>query len=106
MKKKSTYRTGIIASGREGYAIAGRGFILSPDGEDEDRYVTLEELQENLAKEPEMLEMLAAAKSVHDTYDPQTEALVLVSREKAIHVLLVSRAGLKVLGEIDFIPTT
>lgn len=101
----ASHHAGVIGSAREGYAIAGRGFVLSLDEKDEDRYVTLEELRENLAAEPEMLGMLAVAEPTHNTYDPKAEALVLIGRGNAIHVILVSRAGLRVLGQIDFIPT-
>lgn len=98
----STHRTAFITRAREGYEIAGRGFVLSMDDEDEDRYVTLEELRESLSREPEMLGLLDAVQAVHDTYDPQREALVLVSREEAIQVLLVHRGGLTALGQVEF----
>ena len=102
MRRATADRASLVESGREGYGIAGRGFILSMDDEDEDRYVTLDELRESLRNEPEMLGLLDAAKATYDTYDPETEALVLVSQEEAIHVLLADRAGLRVLGQIDF----
>ena len=75
------------------------------EGEDEPRYVTLADLREALSAEPEMLGMLDAAQPAHDSYDPQTEALVMVCSAKAIHVVLVGGAGIRVLGQIDFIPT-
>lgn len=86
--------------------MAGRGFVVLRVDESAVHYATLSDLREGLQEEVAVVGLLDTAQLVYDTYDPETEALVLDFRTEALTALLVRADRAEVLGSVDFMKTT
>jgi hypothetical protein len=93
----------IRASAREGFRIAGRGVLVMFDDEDLERYSTVEDLREVLAKAPELEGLVQVAEEAVAAYDPEREAVVLESRYEAVSVILVRETEVVTLGTLAFV---
>jgi hypothetical protein len=74
---------------RDCYLVAGRGAVVTLNGEDETRYSTFEELRGVLVAAPELERLIEVAEGAVATYDPETEAVVLASRHEDVGLYLV-----------------
>jgi hypothetical protein len=90
-----------IDAARRAYEIAGRGCLVRL-GEEEPRYVKVDEIAARLEPHPDATMLLTAVSEAVERYDPATEAAILLEVANGYQVLILSREGYDYIGGLSF----